>query len=193
MFCFPDSEHRLASGDSGWEYRWCTLDGPCSAALTAAFGISGTPFAVGPGAESRFEALELALGNPLSDGEPAAGVAAYDFLTFMSGKARGGGGADSMAARAARDMLSVKQLAAETGTSRFTIHRAFKEELGIPPKRYLDSLRLREAMALLRETSQSVDEIAAATGFANANYFAKFFRKKTSFSPTQFREAGHLP
>ena len=89
--------------------------------------------------------------------------------------------------------VNVKSLAEAAGLSRSSVHRVFRQELGVAPKRYLDSLRLQTAMSLLRETDTPVAAVAAATGFANANYFAKFFRRKVGQAPSCFRAERHQP
>ena len=45
---------------------------------------------------------------------------------------------------------------------------------------------------LLLATDMSVVAIAGATGFANANYLAKAFRRKRGVAPLEFRAAGRL-
>ena len=47
---------------------------------------------------------------------------------------------------------------------------------------------LDEARKYLTYTTYSVSEIAYLLHFEYPNYFAKFFRKHTGLSPTEFRE-----
>lgn len=202
-FCFPESKHLLRAGNLPWKYHWCTFDGQFAVALAAAFQAPRKPFFAGACRPDLFEKLEAKLKDPSLDGEREASAEAYQFLALMTAKS------SSCGKRANQDRLSrilakislnagdpdlaMKQLSEDTGLSRFSIHRIFKAELGISPKKYIDSLRLRKSMELLRESSLNIDEIALLAGFSNANYFAKFFRKKTSFSPSQFRESAHMP
>ena len=45
-----------------------------------------------------------------------------------------------------------------------------------------------EATIFLQYTTYSVSEIAYLLHFEYPNYFARFFRNHTGFSPTEFRE-----
>jgi AraC-like DNA-binding protein len=201
VFCLPESPHQVRSGAGDWEHRWITFDGPRAADIVSAFKIPGKPFQADI-CGGVFERLKRLLDDSSLDGERAAGVELYSFLSFLSAKAAGSvpGGGDSLETllskiqeRIGDPDLSVKTLSDETGLSRFTIHRIFQEEMGVSPKRHIDAMRLRKAMSLLRERGASVEEAALAAGFANANYFSKFFRKKTSVTPAAFRAAGVMP
>ncbi|MOA01751.1 HTH-type transcriptional activator Btr [compost metagenome] len=65
----------------------------------------------------------------------------------------------------------------------------FKKHFGIPPLKYVNRKRCDRAKQLLTSTSLSIKEIADQTGFKETNHFAKFFRKETSLSPTEYRSA----
>lgn len=201
--CPPEKGHVLSSSKKSWEYRWCTFDGPAAGVIVSAFKTPGVPFHAGPCPPGLFESLAESLGNPTPEGERASSAEAYRFLAHLAGKAalsRGSGErrqAGWLLANAALDPsdkdLNVQAIADGSGLSRFSIHRIFRDELGVAPKRYIDSLRLQRAFSLLRETDMTVEQVAAATGFANGNYFAKFFRRKSGLTPSQFREAPHMP
>lgn len=66
--------------------------------------------------------------------------------------------------------------------------RMFKEGTNKTPIRYLNDLRLTEAMKLLTESDCSVEEISVRTGFSNANYFSKAFKDLTKKSPLAYRK-----
>jgi len=63
----------------------------------------------------------------------------------------------------------------------------FREQIGVPPRQYLEELRLQRAAQLLRSTGLPVGEIAAETGYANAFYFSSRFRKMFGKSPSEYR------
>ncbi len=203
LVCPPAASHCLAAGGGQpWEYRWCTLDGSLSALLLAALPLPAGAFAAGPCPEATFLELAEKLRNPSPEGERQAGVAAYAFLSHLGGLAsaqreftgRGRAGALLSRADVAGELaVTVTSLADAAGLSRSSVHRVFRQDLGVTPKRYLDSLRLQTAMSLLRETAMPVAAVAAATGFANANYFAKFFRRKVGQAPSGFRAERHQP
>jgi AraC family transcriptional regulator len=56
------------------------------------------------------------------------------------------------------------------------------------PHRYLMQQRLDRAKQLLRLPEFTVTRIALECGFANQSHFAKYFRRYTGVSPTQFRQ-----
>ena len=93
---------------------------------------------------------------------------------------------DWMAEHMAED-LSLEQLAAVAGLSKFHFHRLFKSAVGVAPSRYHMNLRMDEAKRLLRETKQSVVAVALDVGYANPSHFAQLFRRETGLSPSDYR------
>ncbi|GGG68006.1 AraC family transcriptional regulator [Paenibacillus radicis (ex Gao et al. 2016)] len=63
----------------------------------------------------------------------------------------------------------------------------FKRHFGIPPLRYMNLKRMDKAKLMLQTTSSSIKEIALSTGFDDANYFSKIFRKEVGYSPSEYR------
>jgi len=53
---------------------------------------------------------------------------------------------------------------------------------------YLIHYRIEQAKRLLRETDESVTNIAFMTGFHNSAYFGKMFKKLTGMTPGKFRQ-----
>jgi AraC family transcriptional regulator len=92
-----------------------------------------------------------------------------------------------MAEHLAED-FNLDQLAAQAGVSKFYFIRLFKNALGMSPSRYLLTLRMDEARRLLRETKRSVVDIALDVGYANPSHFARFFRRETGLSPSDYRQ-----
>lgn len=52
---------------------------------------------------------------------------------------------------------------------------------------YLTDIRMQAAREMLGESMVNIREVSAAVGFADANYFAKVFRKAFGVSPTEYR------
>ncbi|WP_308634576.1 helix-turn-helix domain-containing protein [Paenibacillus silvisoli] len=63
----------------------------------------------------------------------------------------------------------------------------FKKHFGVPPLKYVSRKRVDKAKILLATTTSSIKEIADQIGFKETNHFAKFFRKETGQSPTEYR------
>ena len=65
--------------------------------------------------------------------------------------------------------------------------KKFKEKKNVTAMQYLENYRMERAADYLRNTKQSVTEIAAKVGYNDANYFARTFRKRYGVSPREFR------
>ncbi len=70
------------------------------------------------------------------------------------------------------------------------LYRCFIGLYGISPKQYILKLRLNAAIELLLQGTKSVQEIAASTGFQDAKYFSRIFKKQFGVPPSQYREVG---
>lgn len=86
--------------------------------------------------------------------------------------------------------VTLDELAAVAGLSRFHLCRAFREATGLPPHAYLTRARLRAARRQLRTTDLSIGDIARQCGFASPNQFATSFRKGVGATPTAYRRSG---
>jgi AraC family transcriptional regulator len=91
--------------------------------------------------------------------------------------------------RTASEELSLSEVARVVGLSPYHFLRLFKRETGVTPHRFLMQARVRKAIALLRETSRPVTEIAFTVGFGDLSNFINFFRREVGCPPSQFRKA----
>lgn len=78
-------------------------------------------------------------------------------------------------------------LAAMVGLSQAHFSRAFKASTGLAPYRWQLDFRIRRAQKLLLNTSASLDQVAEATGFADAVHFGRTFRKHIGVTPAVWR------
>jgi AraC family transcriptional regulator len=85
--------------------------------------------------------------------------------------------------------LSLAEIAAVAHLSPFHFSRAFKSATGTAPHRFVVERRVDRAKTLLADPEMSLAEIAAAVGFANQAHFSTMFRRLTSMSPRQYRQA----
>ena len=85
--------------------------------------------------------------------------------------------------------ITLDDLAAVSGFSRYYFIKQFQHQLNMTPVQYLTKIRIQKAAELLRSTRLSVTEIASQVGYANANYFNKVFRKAVGVSAGTFRES----
>lgn len=86
------------------------------------------------------------------------------------------------------DNISLHHLAGLAGVSVRHFERAFKQAVGEPPHAYVLGRRLLAAQdLLLNRPDLGVVEISARVGFSSSSHFASAFRRRTGFSPTEFR------
>jgi transcriptional regulator GlxA family with amidase domain len=83
--------------------------------------------------------------------------------------------------------IDLARLAALAGLSQSHFSRAFKASTGMAPYRRQLDARIRRAQALLIDSRASLDEVAEATGFADAVDFGRTFRKLTGTTPAAWR------
>ena len=90
--------------------------------------------------------------------------------------------------------LALDEIAMIAGTSVFHACRAFRRVRNTSIHRYRQIVRLRHALALLRETSWPLARIAVDTGFANQGHLGNVFRRRLGVTPARARRipAAHL-
>ena len=88
--------------------------------------------------------------------------------------------------------IEVERIAARYEMSRSHFSHHFKSKTGLAPAQFVTQVRLEEAVQRLLHSSLNLEEIACATGFANANHFCKVFRRHYHQSPGAFRHQMHV-
>ena len=84
--------------------------------------------------------------------------------------------------------LSLDDIAARVGLSKYYFSREFRRITGYPFVSYVNIVRCEEAKRLLTQTQMRVGEIAVACGFANPSYFTRTFLEITGTKPLAYRE-----
>jgi AraC family transcriptional regulator len=85
--------------------------------------------------------------------------------------------------------ITLDDMAAVAGYSRFHFGRAFKQTTGMPPYAYVHQERLACARDLLEQTSLPIAQIARQCGFGSHAYFSVRFRDATGLTPAEYRRA----
>ena len=83
--------------------------------------------------------------------------------------------------------FGIEELGRREGVSRSHFSHRFRGATGLAPAAYVLGIRLAEARRRLRETAAPLKDVAAATGFADANHFCKVFRRQFHLSPGAYR------
>jgi AraC family transcriptional regulator of arabinose operon len=64
----------------------------------------------------------------------------------------------------------------------------FRRETGMPPQKFLKTVRLEKACRLLETTFLSVKQVMAQVGFNDPSHFVREFEKMFAESPCKYRE-----
>ena len=83
--------------------------------------------------------------------------------------------------------FNISNLADSLHLSLSYLSTVFKNVTGQNISSYLSTRRLNHAQALLRDPSIAIRDICFASGYDNPQYFAKFFKKHTGMTPSEYR------
>lgn len=86
-----------------------------------------------------------------------------------------------------REDLTLEELSARVGRSKYHLSRAFRVCCHMAPGAYLASVRLARAAELLADTDLPVGEIGGQVGFSNSAYFTARFKKRFGLPPREYR------
>lgn len=86
-----------------------------------------------------------------------------------------------------RSELSVEELSSELGMSRVHLYKKMVSITGKTPIEFIRIIRLKRAAQFLRESQQTVSEIAFQTGFSNPKYFRKYFKDEFGVLPSEYQ------
>lgn len=99
----------------------------------------------------------------------------------------------STASEQIADISGVADLAAIAGTSRRSLERHMRDRLGTTPAAWIDEQRIILASRLLETTDQSVEVIAAHSGYGSSPTLRRAFRSHRGTTPTSYRAAFRPP
>ncbi|MBQ9088981.1 MAG: helix-turn-helix transcriptional regulator [Lentisphaeria bacterium] len=86
------------------------------------------------------------------------------------------------------DQLDFRILARRFGMSFSNFRKQWHERHDLPPGATVAQLRNRHARELLLNRQLTIGEVAAMSGYPDARYFSRFFRKMNNMTPGEFRE-----
>lgn len=118
-----------------------------------------------PGGQSQFSAQ---IATPVADREPLREVQ------------------DWIAANPRAD-LSVPALAARATMSPRNFARAFKNETGLTPAAYVESVRVEQARIALEGSDAQIDQIARHCGFGTVETMRRSFHRRLGVGPSAYR------
>ncbi len=85
------------------------------------------------------------------------------------------------------EQLSLNEIAASGNVSRSKCCLIFKHYLHQSPVDFLNMFRLKTSCDLLRNTEQSITDIALSCGFNHLSYFSKLFSRNFGCTPREYR------
>lgn len=90
------------------------------------------------------------------------------------------------------ESVSLADLSAAAGVSRFQLVRGFAKEVGVTPYAYLMQRRVRSARGLIA-SGRSLGEAALEAGFSDQSHMTRAFVRQLGVTPARYRAALALP
>lgn len=85
------------------------------------------------------------------------------------------------------ERIYLDQICRYANLSKSTLLRAFTKSKGITPYRYLETIRINEAKALLEQGVQPIDA-AMQIGFSDQSHFTNYFSSYIGLTPSVYRD-----
>lgn len=183
-----------------WHYSWINFYGSEAEGIFSRLGITPTApvFLMKNGAE----ALEMLRAMPKERGADIGknldfAARLYDFMSLLIKNTEMVENRENVYLTEAKryirahyfEDITVEKIAAYVGISRKYLFAIFKGQLGISPKDYVVSYRMKRAAEFLNDKSIHVGNVAYSVGYKDPLTFSKMFKLKMGVSPTEYRES----
>lgn len=204
LLTFPHANRYWLERGKRWEYFWMILAGREALRLAGAIlEAEGPVLRPTPQVVDRLAGACLKLLSGTAEKPGALSAAAYSAMAALYDAAFGTAAetvdlpASVLRAQRFVDdnlgrLMDVGMLARAAGLSRAHFVRVFRQAVGQPPADYIFEKRMERARRMLLATDAPIKAVAAACGFADANYFSKAFRRAEGCAPGAFRSRGRL-
>ena len=83
--------------------------------------------------------------------------------------------------------LNISALADKMNVSLSYLSTVFKQTAGINLSSYISAMRISHAKKVLADPSHSIAEAASLSGYEDAKYFARLFKRKCGMTPSEYR------
>ena len=88
-----------------------------------------------------------------------------------------------------QDAITLDDLADIGHMNKYYLAHSFKNILGMSPIEYLNGVRIDRSRHLLESTDHPISMIASFSGFSSPSYFSQIFKRKTGYTPIQYRKS----
>jgi AraC-like DNA-binding protein len=199
ILLYPGVWHRFAPDPrTGWTENWIECTG---AAFDRVMEMGLLPldrplWHGGDAARRIFDRIHALARSDALVNQPAISTLGLQLLAEMCGaRHHHQQGQVQLVERARRILMeesgsptALDEIARRLGCSYSTLRRLFREHAGMSLKQYQTEVRIRRACDLLRNSDQSVKEIAGYLGYSSAFHFSSQFQKHTGIAPSFWRE-----
>jgi AraC-like DNA-binding protein len=86
-----------------------------------------------------------------------------------------------------KENINLKNLSEKASMSTTSFYRFFKKELGMSPIEFIIHEKIKCAKKLLQNPTIKINEVCYLSGFEDANYFARLFKKYEGITPKQYQ------
>lgn len=86
-----------------------------------------------------------------------------------------------------KENMNLKILSDKACMSTTSFYRFFKRELGMSPIEYILNEKIKCAKNLLKNPTLQINEVCYLSGFEDANYFIRLFKKHEGITPKQYQ------
>ena len=86
-----------------------------------------------------------------------------------------------------KEDINLKKLSAFASMSTTSFYRFFKRELGMSPIEFILKEKIKCAKKLLKNPNIQINEVCYLSGFENANYFSRLFKKHEGITPKEYQ------
>jgi AraC-like DNA-binding protein len=86
-----------------------------------------------------------------------------------------------------KENINLKNLSDKACMSTTSFYRFFKRELGMSPIEFVLNEKIKCAKKLLKNPTIQINEVCYLSGFEDANYFTRLFKKYEGITPKQYQ------
>ena len=90
------------------------------------------------------------------------------------------------------ERIALDRIARESGLSRPHFYKLFRQQVGITPNLYLNTLRMETAIDRLTTSPDAVTDIGLDLGFSSQASFTRFFISNVGIAPSDYRRVVHF-